>query len=110
TARRECLRVLKLEAREAPTENVESRVDDSEVLPAPGDELLEQETHAMLWDAVHELPPRHQRLLETLLTAPTPSYVDVARSLDMPIGSIGPTRARSIDRLRRDPRIVALAV
>jgi len=31
---------------------------------------------------------------------PPPSYQDVAETLTMPVGSIGPTRARCLDRLR----------
>jgi hypothetical protein len=31
-----------------------------------------------------------------------PSYGEISAELDMPIGSIGPTRARCLARLRRD--------
>jgi hypothetical protein len=33
---------------------------------------------------------------------PVPSYEEVSAALDMPIGSIGPTRARCLERLRRE--------
>ena len=37
-----------------------------------------------------------------MLTAdPPPSYDEVGAALDMPIGSIGPTRARCLEQLRR---------
>lgn len=47
--------------------------------------------------------------MATLLASPTPTYADVAVALDMPVGSIGPTRGRAIELLRRDPGILALA-
>jgi hypothetical protein len=31
---------------------------------------------------------------------PAPSYAELAAALDMPIGSIGPTRARCLENLR----------
>ena len=43
---------------------------------------------------------RCQRLLRILMADPPPSYQDVAETLTMPVGSIGPTRARCLDRLR----------
>jgi hypothetical protein len=46
------------------------------------------------------MPDRCQRLLLVLMTDPPPSYQDVAETLSMPIGSIGPTRARCLERLR----------
>ncbi|MEY2536031.1 MAG: hypothetical protein QOF29_3941, partial [bacterium] len=38
--------------------------------------------------------------LRLLVTDPQPSYQEISAALDMPIGSIGPTRARSLERLR----------
>ena len=35
-----------------------------------------------------------------LISDPAPSYADVSAALDMPVGSIGPRRARCLDRLR----------
>ena len=36
-----------------------------------------------------------------LAADPAPSYEEIGAALDMPIGSIGPTRARALARLRR---------
>lgn len=110
TARRESVRLLRMSTRAAPTEQMAVYADSSGRLPGPGEELLDSEEHAVLWAAVHELPEPHRRLLLALMTAPSPAYADVARALDMPVGSIGPTRARGIDRLRRNPQVAALAV
>jgi DNA-directed RNA polymerase specialized sigma24 family protein len=39
---------------------------------------------------------------------PPLSYAEIAARLGIPIGSVGPTRARCLDRLRRHPAIIAL--
>jgi hypothetical protein len=41
-----------------------------------------------------------------LLAQPTMSYTQISKALGMPIGGIGPTRARSLARLRRDPELL----
>ncbi len=38
-----------------------------------------------------------------------PSYQEVAAALGMPIGAIGPTRQRCLERLRRDPHLTAFS-
>jgi RNA polymerase sigma factor (sigma-70 family) len=53
-----------------------------------------------VWDAFGRMPDRCQQLLRLLVTAPRPSYAEIAELLGIPIGSIGPNRARCIDRLR----------
>src|SRR4051795_5305810 len=98
TARRECLRTLRLSARQVPTE--------AEQLPDPGTDvpldagLLAGERDRALWTAFGGLSERCQVLLRILVADPPPSYEDVSAALDMPIGSIGPTRQRCLDRLR----------
>jgi RNA polymerase sigma factor (sigma-70 family) len=53
-----------------------------------------------LWRAFGGLPARCRELLRLLVASPPPSYLEVAAALDMPVGSIGPTRARCLRRLR----------
>ena len=53
-----------------------------------------------MWQAVGELQERCQRLLRVLMADPPPAYEEVSAALDMPVGSIGPTRARCLKRLR----------
>ena len=55
--------------------------------------------------AFAELPPRCQHLLALLLADPSVSYAEISARLEMPVGSIGPNRARCLDRLRRSPAI-----
>jgi RNA polymerase sigma factor (sigma-70 family) len=70
------------------------------VLVESEDAAAEQERLRGLWEAFHELPARCLRLLRALLASPPPSYAEIAVAFEMPIGSIGPTRARCLGRLR----------
>lgn len=71
--------------------------------------LLGAEERAAVRAAVETLSERHRHLLHVLLASPPPAYMDVADALSMPPGSIGPTRGRAIQRLRRSSHIRALA-
>jgi len=100
TARRECLRKLRAAAREVPDEEPpEPRLDDT---PPVDSHLLEAERDATLWSAFGRLPTRDQALLRMLVVDPQPTYETIGAALQMPIGSIGPTRARALGRLRRE--------
>lgn len=71
--------------------------------PAPDAlaELERLERVAELRDGVAALEPRCRRLLSLLyLEDPTPSYVEISLRAEMPIGSIGPTRTRCLEKLR----------
>lgn len=50
--------------------------------------------------ALGKLDPRCQRLLRALYSSAMPAYADVAAELGIPVGSIGPTRARCLEKLR----------
>ena len=100
TVRRECLRILRRGKREQPAfddEGLPDVVDDAPGLDAA---LLDSERDAALWRAMEQMPERCRLLLRVLMASPPPSYAEVAAALDMPIGSIGPTRQRCLDRLR----------
>jgi RNA polymerase sigma factor (sigma-70 family) len=100
TARRESLRVLRHTKRIVPSGD-ESMLDGESGEPAPGSALLAAERDQALRQSFARLQPRDRRLLRLLTTSTTPSYEEIAAALDMPIGSIGPTRARGLERLRR---------
>ncbi|GGL91232.1 RNA polymerase sigma factor [Nakamurella endophytica] len=53
-----------------------------------------------LWEHVGQLSERCRQLLAVIAFAPRPDYAAIARSTGMPIGSIGPTRGRCLDKLR----------
>ena len=100
TARRECLRVLR--ARERVTPTGEDRPEcESADLP-PDHALVEQERDEALWRSFGRLRQSDQALLRLLMADPRPAYEEIAAALDMPIGSIGPTRQRALERLRHE--------
>jgi DNA-directed RNA polymerase specialized sigma24 family protein len=71
-------------------------------------ELLADERHTALRRAFVELPGRCQQLLSLLVSDPPVPYAEISSKLHMPIGSIGPNRARCLDRLRHSPPLAAL--
>jgi len=63
--------------------------------------LEELEARALVRLALEELPPQCRRLLTAMYYEdPAPAYADLARRLGTPIGSLGPTRARCLERMR----------
>ena len=100
TARRESLRMLKLRNRELPTDDETTFGRGLEQGPSPEELVLDKDRDRQLWRAFARLSERCQRLLR-LVVLVAPPYAEVAIALDMPIGSIGPTRARCLDQLRR---------
>ena len=54
-----------------------------------------------LWRSFAKLSARCQTLLRMLAADPAPSYEDVSLALAIPVGSIGPTRGRCLESLRR---------
>jgi RNA polymerase sigma factor (sigma-70 family) len=113
TTRHECLRTLRRD-RNAwavdPLEAVDTYWAGSEPASAtaPDEELLRAERRQALRDAFAQLPQRCQRLLAWLLHEPPLSYEEVSARTGMPIGSLGPTRSRCLDRLRRSPALTAV--
>jgi hypothetical protein len=76
---------------------------------APVDEGLERrEMDEAVRRGFQSLPARDQNLLRLLLADPPLPYRDIERLLDMPHGSIGPTRRRCLDKLGNTPAVAAL--
>jgi RNA polymerase sigma factor (sigma-70 family) len=100
TARRESWQASRRSGRSIPTDT-EATLSDREADEDIDRDILARERHDLLRQAFETLHPRCQRLLRLLTADPAPAYVDVAAALDMPIGSIGPTRARCLDCLRK---------
>ncbi len=100
TARRECLRALRAAQRQVlrAEEPIEEESDEQTAAEA----LLSAERDRALWRCFARLRPSDQALLRLLLADPRPAYEEISAVLDMPIGSIGPTRARALDRLREE--------
>ncbi len=69
--------------------------------PEVGVELEQLEAQAMVRLALGALSERCRKLLEALyFEDPTPAYNELSQRLGVPIGSLGPTRARCMDKLR----------
>ncbi len=109
TTRRECLRVARRTRRHDQFRESDDRghPDDEQVLPAE-QALLLAERELALRAAFTQLDPRCQQLLALLVHDPPVAYADISARLHMPVGSIGPNRARCLDKLRRSPLLAAL--
>jgi RNA polymerase sigma factor (sigma-70 family) len=108
TARNECLHVIRGQKLVSPTDLGEQGWPDGAGTPAVDRDLLEAERHEALLIALAELPDRQRDLLLLLIEDPPLSYEEISRRLGLPIGSIGPTRARSLSRLRGSSQLQAL--
>jgi RNA polymerase sigma factor (sigma-70 family) len=100
TARRESLRLLRAAARESPSYDPAAGLESVDTESVETLAILSDQSNR-LWRAFLNLPEHCFRLLRTLLATPPPSYAEVAATLDMPIGSIGPTRMRCLQQLRK---------
>lgn len=100
TTRHECLRVIRRAGRELPNDEAAVEVPIS---PDQSPEwlVLSDESRRLVWLALTRLSTRCQTLLRALSAAPDASYAEIAAALEMPIGSIGPTRMRCLEHLRR---------
>lgn len=106
-ARRECLQHLRTAGRALPTDDMD-RLDVTPLVGNPTEEAVlaaekereDADRAAVLWRAFGRLPGRCRDLLRVLMASPPPSYAEVAAALALPLGSIGPTRARCLQRLR----------
>jgi DNA-directed RNA polymerase specialized sigma24 family protein len=79
----------------------ETTFDGVDVLQAPVDEaLLAREQAEEARAALDTLPPTWRSLVIALTQDPPLTYEEIVADLGLPIGSIGPTRGRSVRRLR----------
>jgi RNA polymerase sigma factor (sigma-70 family) len=109
TTRRECLRLLgTARGPLAAGRGIDAETVPDEQAETVEEELLAAERHAALREALTDLPPCDQRLILLLIEDPPLPYAEISARLGIPIGSIGPTRRRCLDKLRRHPAIAAL--
>lgn len=100
TARRECLRCIARRDRWVLSGDGAILDAVADAGPAVDDALLAQENAHAVREALGTLPPAWRRLMELLMADPCPSYDEISRRLGMPVGSIGPTRGRCLERMR----------
>jgi RNA polymerase sigma factor (sigma-70 family) len=105
TTKRECLRVVTATRR---SQQLGSTVNDAPFTGegAIDEEILIAERHAALRAAFAGLPPHGQHLLAMLFRDPPCSYSEISATLGIPIGSIGPQRARCLERLRQSEALI----
>src|SRR4051794_28968479 len=100
TAYRECLRILR------PTRQTAQPVDglaDTLPDPAAGPErtILDTETAEEVRAVVAELPTRSRTIIQAMFADETRPYAEISQRTGIPVGSLGPTRARALHQLRR---------
>jgi RNA polymerase sigma factor (sigma-70 family) len=110
TTQRECFRVLRVERRHEHTE----LPPEDQMPPDPDatmieEEVLTAERGAAFRAAFDTLPSGCRALLSMLASDPPPGYTEISATLGVAVGSIGPMRARCLDRLRRSPQVASLA-
>jgi RNA polymerase sigma factor (sigma-70 family) len=100
TARRECVDVLRRASRLIPrSHDLPEPASDA---PHHADRLIAEQHAVAVRVALQRLGPRDSALLRMLSAEPAPSYTEIGAALNMAVGSIGPTRARALARLRRE--------
>jgi RNA polymerase sigma factor (sigma-70 family) len=109
TTQRECLRVLRVNS-QADRRN--ERLAD-EMMTAAQSAEIEEEIIAAEWNRVlslafDELLPPCRQLLSMLMQEPPVPYAEISRRLGIPVGGIGPSRARCLAKMRRCPPLAAL--
>jgi RNA polymerase sigma factor (sigma-70 family) len=109
TTRNECVGVLRQRDRLMVHDDAGSLGQPLDVevslFPRPGDALETEELRRAVAAAYHHLGRRCQELLAFLVADPPVSYVEISERMGMPVGSIGPTRARCLEALRTSPEI-----
>jgi len=108
TTERECCRIHRAAGRSQQcgwTADTENMPDDQAMTGE--DELLMAERHAALREALADLRPCCQRLLGLLIQDPPVPYAQISAQLGIAVGTIGPTRSRCLQQLRRHPAVVA---
>lgn len=109
TARRETLRLLSERQREAITTLRTAEDDDEDPLhriadeaPLPPQQLEALQEQDRIRRAVQRLDDRSRLLITLLFLQDEPApYSEIARRLNISEGSIGPTRARALEKLRQ---------
>jgi RNA polymerase sigma factor (sigma-70 family) len=101
TARRASLQLTMSISRTIPVNPIDETVRNLHAVDAEVDaRVLRSEMLQAVRDGLAELPGPQRDLLVLLASSPRLSYRDISERLGIPVGSIGPTRARAVARLR----------
>jgi RNA polymerase sigma factor (sigma-70 family) len=109
TARREALRSARRVARVRPQDPMDDAWSSRLVSEdEPDAEMEHTARHLALLEGFATLSARQRELLLLLVEDPPLPYSEISRRTSIPVGAIGPTRARALERLRRSPAVQAL--
>lgn len=103
TTRNEALRVVQAHKRWVPVDpQLPVQLNErSTSVPDVDESVLRAERNQMIRDGLRELPEKERQLLEMMVEDPAPTYREIAKRLNIAIGSIGPLRARYLAKLRQ---------
>ena len=99
TTRNESLRLLRHASRFGVADDLLER--DEPTSPLVDERVVDDDDRRRVLAAFARLPADDQQLLRLLCAVPPLDYETIAQLLGRPVGSIGPTRARCLERLRR---------
>ena len=99
TTRREATRPYGRRAQPVPLSDEVAATLESDH-PAPEEEAVRADRDRRVWRAFLRLPARCQELLRLTVLAGRAEYRAVAEAMQMPRGSVGPTRGRCLDSMR----------
>ncbi len=99
TTRNEALRVIRHASRFGAADEAFERNEPTS--PFVDERVVDDDDRRRVLAAFAQLSPDDQQLLRLLCAVPPLDYETIAQLLGRPVGSIGPTRARCLERLRR---------
>jgi RNA polymerase sigma factor (sigma-70 family) len=100
TMRRFSTAAIRRRNRECPASDWIDTFAIAEDAPELADTVAAKHATVRLRQAVAQLPGREGRLIRLQLDPTEPGYMQISRTVPMPVGSIGPVRGRAIRRLR----------
>lgn len=110
TTRNECARLIRSRQRTTPVDPAALQEQETETCADDVDaDLMRLERQQIIRDAFAELSDRDQELMRLLMADPPVPYAEISRRLGIAVGSIGPTRARCLQRMRETRAMQALS-
>jgi RNA polymerase sigma factor (sigma-70 family) len=107
TTQRECGRYQRRAQKTLPIDPHSDGIMQQGTTVDPALDILRAELRQALRDGLAELPASQQRLLRLRAADPPKSYQEISKLIGMPIGSIGPSLRRSLERLRQTKAVQA---
>jgi RNA polymerase sigma factor (sigma-70 family) len=108
TTTRECWRVSNRQRRDNPLdghadqEDADRSLQIPDQLPLADEQLHRLQQQQIVRDSIAALPDRCSELIKMLFYEKDElSYADIARRIKIPVSSIGPTRARCLEKLKK---------